>query len=171
MSFVVEGLSPNHERASFDCGVPVLDRYLKEQAGQDVRRRVALCFVACEPGARLIAGYYTLSAGDVPLQGIPDALAKKLPRYPVMPIARIGRLAIDKTFQGRSLGAALLWDAASRALRAEMGVFALAVDAKDERASDFYRHFGFMALASAPGQLILPLATLAKASNSPVSGV
>lgn len=166
MPFVVEGLSGVHERRHFDCGVPVLDRYLKEQAGQDVRRRVALCYVACELGQKFVAGYYTLSAGDVPLQDVPDELARKLPRYPVVPIIRIGRLAVDRTFQGRRLGAALLWDAAMRALRAEMGVFALAVDAKDESASAFYRNFGFQSFASAPDRLILPLATLAKAAAS-----
>ncbi|MBN9016923.1 MAG: GNAT family N-acetyltransferase [Rhizobiales bacterium] len=170
MPFVVEGLSGNHERRNFDCGVAVLDRYLKEQAGQDARRRVSLCYVACEIGQKIVAGYYTLSAGDVPLQDIPDELARKLPRYPVVPIIRIGRLAVDRTFQGRRLGAALLWDAAMRALRAEMGVFALAVDAKDEAASAFYRNFGFQPFASAPDQLILPLATFAKVAGAPGSG-
>ncbi|OJU67240.1 MAG: GNAT family N-acetyltransferase, partial [Rhizobiales bacterium 63-7] len=116
----------------------------------------------CPHGEDRIAGYYTLSAGDVALKDMPEDIARKLPRYPVVPVARVGRLAIDKEFQGNRLGAALLWDAADRALRSEMGVFALAVDAKDEQAADFYRHFGFIAFASKPLQLFLPLVTIAK---------
>ncbi|EJB07616.1 putative acyltransferase [Rhizobium leguminosarum bv. trifolii WSM597] len=162
VQFTIEGLNSGHDRKSFVCGVFVLDRYLKEQAGQDIKRRAALCYVACPEGSARIAGYYTLSAGDVALKDIPEDKARRLPPYPAIPVARIGRLAIDKDFQGRRLGAALLWDAASRALRSELGVFALAVDAKDEQAAAFYRHFGFIAFDTKPLQLFLPLATVAK---------
>lgn len=160
--FIIEPLSPSHDRKSFSCGVSALDRYLKEQVGQDVRRRAAVCYVAHEPAVSRIAGYYTLSAGDVPLQDMPEHIAKRLPRYPVIPVARLGRLAIDRAFQGRKLGAALLWDAANRALRSEMGVVALAVDAKDDQAEAFYRHHGFVALGGDAKRLVLPLATVAK---------
>lgn len=162
MQFEIATLASSHDRKSFSCGVAPLDRYLKEQAGQDIKRRAALCYVACPQGEDRIAGYYTLSAGDVALKDMPEDVARKLPRYPVVPVARVGRLAIDKGFQGNKLGAALLWDAADRALRSEMGVFALAVDAKDEQAAAFYEHFGFTAFASNPLQLFLPLATIAK---------
>lgn len=161
--FIIGALEAKHDRKTFSCGAYALDRYLKEQAGQDIKRRAAMCYVAHEPDSDRIAGYYTLSAGDMALRDMPDDVAKRLPRYPVIPVARVGRLAIDKDFQGQRLGAAMLWDAANRALRAEMGVFALAVDAKDEPAAAFYRHFGFVAFASKPLQLFLPLATIAKA--------
>jgi len=160
--FVIAALSSDHDRKSFSCGVFALDRYLKEQAGQDIKRRAALCYVAHEPGDSRVAGYYTLSAGDVALRDLPEELSRKLPRYPVVPVARIGRLAIDKAFQNQRLGAALLWDAADRALRSELGVFALAVDAKDESAAAFYRHHGFDSFPSQPLRLFLPLATVAK---------
>lgn len=126
-------------------------------------RRAAMCYVAHEPESNRIAGYYTLSAGDMALKDIPEDVARRLPRYPVIPIALVGRLAIDKEYQGQRLGAALLWDAADRALRTEMGVFALAVDAKNEQAVAFYQHFGFLTFESKPLQLFLPLATIAKA--------
>jgi GNAT superfamily N-acetyltransferase len=113
-----------------------------------------------------IAGYYTLSAADVALKDMPDDVARRLPRYPVVLVARIGRLAIDRDFQGKRLGAAMLWDAANRSLRAEMGVFALAVDAKDEQAASFYRHHGFVRLPSQPLKLFLPLSTIARAGSS-----
>jgi len=74
----------------------------------------------------------------------------------------LGRLAIDRSFQGRRLGAALLWDAANRALRSEIGVVALAVGAKDDQAEAFYRHHGFVALGGDARRLVLPLATVAK---------
>ena len=77
--------------------------------------------------------------------------------YPSVPVARLGRLAVDLGYQGRRLGGALLWDAMSRASRSEMAVFALAVDAKDDQAEAFYRHHGFVGFGSAPRQLILPL--------------
>ena len=140
----------------------MLDRYLRESAGQDIKRRVAQCYVAHEPDSATIAGYYTLSAGSIALRDMPDDLVHKLPRYPLVPVARLGRLAVDKAFQGRRLGAALLRDAASRALRSELGVFALAVDAKDEEAIAFYRHFGFSAFQSQPDKLFMPLAVIAK---------
>jgi GNAT superfamily N-acetyltransferase len=81
-------------------------------------------------------------------------------------VARIGRLAIDNAFQALRLGAALLWDAAGRALRSEMAVYALAVDARDEKAAAFYRHSGFVAFESAPSPLFLPLATVAKSVST-----
>ena len=162
-SFLIEPLGPSHDRAGFTSGVAPLDRYLREQATQDIRRRVTACYVALEaPGAK-IAGYYTLAAGGVPLTDLPESLAKRLPRYPSVPVARLGRLAVDQAYRGRKLGSALLWDAGMRALRSEIAVFALVVDAKDEPAEAFYRHHGFVALGSQPGQLVLPLATFAEA--------
>ena len=103
------------------------------------------------------AGYYTLAAGGVPLADMPEALAKRLPRYPSVPVARLGRLAIDTAYRGRKLGAVLLWDAALRAVQSGMGVFALVVDAKDEAAEAFYQHHGFALFGSTSRLLILSL--------------
>lgn len=161
-SFVIDPLSSQHDRHAFFCGVAALDRYIRQQASQDIKRRTAACYVASETNSNRIAGYYTLSAGDMALTEVPEPMALKLPRYPFIPVARIGRLAIDTGFQGQRLGAALLWDAAEKAARAEMGVFALVVDAKDERSANFYRHHGFVAFYSDPLRLFLPLATVRK---------
>jgi len=90
-----------------------------------------------------------------------EAMAKRLPRYPTVPVARLGRLAVDGEYRGQKLGAALLWDAAARAARSEMAVFALLVDAKDDQAEAFYRHPGFVPFGSATRQLVLPVATFA----------
>lgn len=148
---------PAHDRSAFSCGVAALDRYLANQAGQDVKRRVSACYVAIEVASGKLAGYYTLAAGSVPLIELPPALAKRLPRYPSVPVARVGRLAIDQAHQGQKLGGALLADAAVRAARSEAAMFALMVDAKDDRAAAFYRHHGFEPFGSNPMQLIVPL--------------
>jgi GNAT superfamily N-acetyltransferase len=105
-----------------------------------------------------VAGYYTLAAGGVPLNDLASDLIRRLPRYPSVPVARVGRLAVDRSFQGRHLGAALLADAALRAARSEVAVHALVVDAKDEAAAAFYRHHGFEPFGGQSRQLIVPLA-------------
>lgn len=150
------------DRSDFSCGNEALDRYFKIQTTQDIRRRVSACYVALETETGAIAGYYTLSAGDVPLPDLPEELVRRLPRYPTVPVARIGRLAVDRRFQGRRLGGTLLLNAAARAMRSEVAVFALVVDAKDETASAFYRHHQFSAFGSGPLQLIAPIATFRK---------
>ncbi|MFM2119349.1 MAG: hypothetical protein RL722_817 [Pseudomonadota bacterium] len=155
--FRIELLGPGHEREHFQCGEPALDHYLRQQAGQDARRRVSACFVAVEIVSHRLAGYYTLSAGGLALNELPEPLARRLPRYPSVPIARLGRLAVDGQFQGRRLGAALLADAMWRASRSEVAVHAMVVDAKDDAAINFYRHHGFMHFGSLPRQLMLPL--------------
>jgi GNAT superfamily N-acetyltransferase len=155
--FRIEVLGTQHDRASFVCGVEALDRYLREQASQDIRRRVSAAYVAIDSVTAQIAGYYTLAAGAVPLVEMPPALAKRLPRYPAVPVARMGRLAVDQRYRGRQLGAALLWDAVSRALHSEVATFALVVDAKDDTAAAFYEHYGFATLTDNRRQWLLPL--------------
>lgn len=160
--FRIEALAPDHDRAGFSCGDDPLDRYLREQASQDMRRRTSACYVAIDEEANTIAGYYTLAAASVPLTDLSDKLAKKLPRYPLVPVARVGRLAVSLAFRKRGLGAALLWDAGARAMHSGMGVFALVVDAKNETAAAFYKHHGFVGFSSNPLAFVLPIATLSK---------
>ena len=155
--FRVEMLGPAHARQGFRCGIEALDRYLAHQAGQDVRRRVSACYVAIETENGRVAGYYTLAAASVPLSDLPEALAKRLPRYPAVPVARVGRLAVAQAFQGRKLGSALLADAALRAARSEVAVFAMVVEAKDDAAAAFYRHHGFESLGGKARRLVMPL--------------
>lgn len=160
--FTIEVLASTHDKKGFSCGVEALDRYFLEQVSQDVRRRVTACYVALEAGTRKIAGYYTLAASGVALSDMPASIIKKLPRYPSVPVARLGRLAVDHKYRGQKLGAALLWDAVAKALRSEVAVFALVVDAKGEQAAAFYRHHGFVGFDSPSNQLILPLTGLQK---------
>lgn len=152
-------LNSAHDRTTFNSGSAPLDRYLREQVTQDVRRRVAACFVATTDGKR-IAGYYTLASASLLLAELPASIAKKLPRYPTAPTVRMGRLAIDQGFKGQGLGSALLADALVRAARSEVAAYALMVDAKDDAAANFYRHHGFIALPDSSRTLFLPLATV-----------
>jgi ribosomal protein S18 acetylase RimI-like enzyme len=164
--FRIEVLEAGHDRTAFRSGVDALDRYLREQASQDMRRRASTCYVALDNDDDRIAAYYTLAAGGIPLTDLPEAQARRLPRYPSVPVARMGRLAVDLSFRGQQVGAALLGDAVKRAMRSELAVFALVVDAKDEAAEAFYRHHGFMIFGSTARQLFVPLASFAKRTSS-----
>lgn len=157
--FRIEPLSADHDRAQFVSGSVPLDRYFREQASQDIKRRIATCFVAVNTETREIAGFYTLTATSVAIHALSPEILKKLPRYPVVPAVLLGRLAIAQKAQGKGLGAALLADALIRTARAELGVFAMIVDAKDEAAQRFYERFGFTLLPGETRRLVLPLAT------------
>ncbi len=157
--FILAPLDAGHDRSHFCCGSERLDQYLREQAAQDARRRVAACFVALEDKRRII-GYYTLASASVPLTALPSENRKKLPRYPAVPAVRMGRFAVDQAFQGRGLGAALLADAIARTMRAEIASYAMIVDAKNDEAAAFYRHHGFISLPDTPLMLFLPFASV-----------
>ena len=162
--FRVEALTSAHDRKNFSCGIEPLDVYLREQATQDIKRRVSNCFAACD-AARSIAGYYTFAATSLPLMELSDAEKKRLPRYALLPAGLIGRLAVDLRFQGQRLSGALIMDAVARAARAEPAIFALIVDAKDQKAVGFYEHLGFRRFISKPASLYLPMATALQAAS------
>jgi predicted GNAT family N-acyltransferase len=157
--FRVVPLADVHERAAFSCGVSALDRYFHQQVSQDVRRRVTSCFVAVTQGGE-IAGYYTLASTSVALSDLPSALGKKLPRYPLVPAVRMGRLAVSSAHRGAGLGAALLANALQRARHAEIAAYAFVVDAKDAQAAAFYAHHGLQAMPDAALTLFIPLSTV-----------
>ncbi len=161
--FSVATLDLATDRSGFECGVEALDRYFRVQVSQDIKRRVTACFVATKVTTEAkgqIAGYYTLASASVSLADLPEALAKKLPRYPSVPAVRMGRLAVDQAYQGEGLGAALLADALRLAVMAEIAAYAFIVDAKDETAARFYVHHGFIALPEQPLCLLMALATV-----------
>jgi GNAT superfamily N-acetyltransferase len=135
-----------------------LNRYFREQASQDAKRRIATCFVAVSVQNNIVAGFYTLTATSIALNALAPAITRKLPRYPVMPAVLLGRLAVDRNHQGKGLGGVLLANAILRAARAEVGVFAVLVDAKDEAAQRFYEHYGFTVLPGESRRLCLPIA-------------
>ena len=156
----IEPLRPGRDRAAFDSGVPPLDRYLRSQAGQDMRRRVAAVFILVLPDG-CVAGYHTLAATAVDLSALPQAIARSLPRYPLVPATLLGRLAADRRYRGRGFGRHLLADALSRSLRSEVASFAVVVDAKDEQARAFWLREGFLPFPDRKMKLFLPMAQVA----------
>jgi ribosomal protein S18 acetylase RimI-like enzyme len=156
--FRVGPLDHAYDRNGFNSGSEPLDSYFKKQVAQDIRRKVTACFVALSADGR-VAGYYTLASASIFLGDLPAEITRKLPRYPSVPAVRMGRLAVDQAFRGQGLGGALLADALTRVVRSEIAAYALMVDAKDEKAADFYRHHGFLETATKPLTLFLPLAT------------
>ena len=161
MNLVIEPLGKQHNRAAFSCGVADLDDYLKRRAGQDVRRRIARVFVCTEGGSDVVLGFYTLSALSIDVSSLPEDQARKLPRHPV-PAALIGRLAVDRSAQGRGLGRLLVTDAIQRTLGAseQVAIHAVVVDAKNEAARRFYQAYGFLSLPDQPMRLFLPLRSI-----------
>lgn len=157
--FRIAELRAGLDRALFNSGSAPLDRYFTQQVTQDIRRRIAACFVALTRDDQ-VAGFYTLASASVLLAELPTTIRQKLPRYPSVPAVCKGRLAIDLKFRGRGLGAALLADALDRSTRSEIAAYALVVDAKDEQAAAFYSHHGFIALPDSPMKLFLPLKTV-----------
>jgi len=160
-NFKVEPLGKVHDRSAFRCGNEALDNYFKKQAGQDVAKRVAVCFVLT-PDGKTVAGYYTLSQYSVDLVTLPAETAKRLPKYPAVPATLLGRLAVSEKFRGQKLGEFLLLDALYRCLQQSKQVASTAVfvDAKDEPAKRFYEHFEFVALPDVPNRLFLPMKTI-----------
>lgn len=160
----VEPLGRQHDRTAFHCGADALDRYLKQQARQDADKRVAAPFVAVNPPNTRVLGYYTLSASVVTLTDLPDELSRKLPRYPQLPVTLLGRLAVDQSARGQRLGEHLLLDALHRSLTHadEIAAMAVVVDAKDENAAAFYRHYGFIPLQAQPRRLYVPMRVVAQ---------
>lgn len=159
----VLALQKEHERQNFTCGSHALDRYLKSQARQDSDKRVAAVFALVHPPASQVLGYYTLSSSTIHADEVPPEIARKLPRYPKLPVTLLGRLAIDQGLKGQGMGQFLLMDALHRSLQAAVGIAAMAVvvDAKDALAADFYQHFGFIPLNQSISRLFLPMKTIA----------
>lgn len=163
VQYRIEPLADKHSRVAFSCGVAALDRYLQRQAGQDVAKHVAAAFVIT-PDGKTIAGFYTLSAHVLNLGDLPDNVAKKLPRYPNVPATLLGRLAVSTDFRGQGIGELLLLDAFKRVLAniQEVGSAVLVVDAKDERARQFYLRHDFIPLPSQPNRLLYTVKTIEK---------
>lgn len=158
--YVCEVLGKQHDRKHFDCGVSVLNDYLARIASQDVKRKAAAVFVMSPADDRSrIAGFYTLCSTSVELSELPEALAKRLPRYPEVPGILIGRLARDHAFPGT--GSLLVADALLRCVRiaAEVAATLIVVDAKDESARGFYAKQGFIELPNITHRMFLPIST------------
>ncbi len=146
---MIELLDKKHNRKDFDCGKELLNNYLKTQAGQDIKRKLSACFILTENETKFIQGYYTLSNSSIPLSSFPKQIRKKLPKsYTSIPTTLLGRLAIDKKYQGKGIGKILLIDALKRSygISKEIGSFGIVVDPIDDEAKNFYQKYDFIEL-------------------------
>ena len=163
--FAIEPLAKAHGRSGFTCGNDRIDSYFREAVSQDVKRLYATCFVArdlttaTDLKTDVVAGFYTLSSSSVPLNEVPETLARKLPRYPNVPAVLIGWLGRHTDYAGQGLGEVLLFDAIKRVAQAPIGAHAIFADAIDDKATAFYAAFGFTPLVRRPRTLYLPTAT------------
>ena len=147
MGFETVLLNKNHKKSTFNCEQSSLTSYLKEQAGQDIKRKLALCFVKVDPSNN-IEGYYTLSNGSIPRTSVPEEIQRKL-GYKDIPVTLLGRLARDLKYKGQGIGELLLMDALRRSFEASQGQsasFAIVTDPIDENAEKFYSKYGFQKL-------------------------
>lgn len=157
----IEPLQKHHDRTQFDCGVEVLNEYLKRYAKQEQQRRTAVVLVLVEGDDPRVLGYYTLSQSSVLLDDMPDDRRSKLPRYPQVPTTLLGRLAVDRSCKGKRYGELLLMNALERAWSASQQVasFAMIVDVLQVEPDplEFYLRYGFEALPNQARRLFLPL--------------
>jgi len=155
-SWCVEPIGTHHQREGFACGEAVLDEFLKTRARKHREQNISSTFVAVPPGGSVVAGYYTLAERMLLFEDMPTALVKRPPRHPI-PSVLIGRLAVDMAHQGNGVGKILLVDALRTCVAAAdlIGIFAVVVDAKNERAKSWYQRHGFSSLPSRPMQLFI----------------
>ena len=160
-------IEKKHNRQEFDCGIKDLNQYVRRYARQNHVKGINRAFVATKPNTpSTIDGYYTISSSTITFESLPKPEQKGLPNYPI-PCALIGRLAVDISCQGEGLGRELLVNALLRIVRAssEIGIYAVRVDAINERAKQFYLKYEFIPFEDKPLSLFLPLKTIQNVLN------
>ncbi len=154
-------LDSAHKRGEFNCGIELLNNYIKKQASQDVKRKLSTCFVLTDED-NVVFGYYTLSNAGISKKNIPEKLQKRLPEsYSQLPVTLLGRLAVDSRKKGMGFGEFLLLDALKRSnyVSKIVGSIAVVVDPIDKQAIQFYLKYGFILLPDS-GKMFLSLKTI-----------
>jgi hypothetical protein len=168
--YITTQIEPDDVASEFSCGKHALDDYFKRHALSNDRAGIGRAYVLRGDAAPKVRGFYTLSMALAESAQVADVLAAKLPKYP-MPVALIGRLAVDHRMHGRRIGEALLIDALCRIVDAAsiVGCIGVVVDAKDEDAERFYAKYDFAAITEGrwPHRMFLPLETAKAALSEP----
>ena len=154
-------LDKTHNRNAFECEEQRLTDYIKKQVSQDIKKRLAVCFVAIDNDNNVI-GYYTLSSESLGREQIPDKYLKKVPQNYNAPVILLGRLARNITAKGTGLGEHLLLDALFRAFtlsEESIGAMAVIVDPMNQFAIKFYEKYGFEQLPDSE-KMFLPMSTI-----------
>lgn len=149
-------LTQDHQVHAFDCGEAVLDEWLKRRALANNISGASRTFVVADDHHEVM-GYYALAAGAVTYQESNRAIRQNMPDP--IPVMVLARLAVDIRAQGMKLGAALLRDALQRCIQVSQnaGVRALLVHALNDKARQFYEHYGFKAAPTHPMTLMLSI--------------
>jgi len=160
----ISPLDRSFDRGRFDCGVEELNCFIRLYAFRNQELGISKTWVAHKENREFILGFHTLSAASISVKALPSEISKKLPRYPI-PCVLLARLAVDRDSQQRGIGSLLLKDAIEKTIQTSrvVGAFALIVDAKSDRARDFYEKYGFLRLPEQPYTLFLPISTLTQA--------
>ncbi len=160
MTFIAEAFSATHETATFDCGKPELDMWLRESAAHAESNRTCRRFVWCKTGEREVVAYYSLAAHLLQRDEI-GKIGRGSPR--AIPAVLLARLALDRVWQGQQLGGVLLADALARAVVAgdSAGARFVAVDAIDDAAVKFYIKHGFAQVPGDPHRLVRKMSSIA----------
>jgi predicted GNAT family N-acyltransferase len=164
VNFSFEPLAPNHDKSTFSCGNEQLDRYLRSTATQDKKRNIAIPYVICDEDRQSIIGYYTLSMSGINLEELPKEISEKLPKYPIVGVTLIGRLAVAEDYKGFGWGKLLIMDALKRSLNVSKstGSFAVVVDAIDDDAARFYQRFDFKTFPDSPDKLFRTMTSISQ---------
>jgi predicted GNAT family N-acyltransferase len=154
-------LDKTHNRKAFECEEQQLTDYIKKQVSQDIKKKLAVCFVAIDSDNNVI-GYYTLSSESLGREQIPDKYLRKVPQNYNAPVILLGRLARNITAKGTGLGEHLLLDALFRAFtlsEESIGAMAVVVDPMNQFAIKFYKKYGFEQLPDSE-KMFLPMRTI-----------
>ena len=157
-----EPIGKHHERNSFDCGNVTLNEFLRRHARKSHAQGSAKTFLAIDNAdGKTLLGYYSVSPASVAYARAPNVVTRGLARHDV-PVFRLARLAVRRSVQGQGLGGQLLLAAGRRCLlvAAQAGGVALLIDAKDDRAAQWYTRYGALPLLDAPRSLLLPFETI-----------
>ena len=159
-------LTEAHDSTAFASGEPALDDWLRQRAWNNLLLAASRTYVVCGAGSNTIAGYSALSMGQVLASEVTGSMRRNMPKN--IPAVVLGRLAIDRTWQGKGLGRVLLADVVRRALVAseEISARLLIVHALSPAAEAFYLHHGFTRLPVETPALALDLVKYRKAAAS-----
>jgi GNAT superfamily N-acetyltransferase len=158
-------LTELHDNAAFDSGEPALDEWLRQRAWANLQLAASRTYVVCPTGSDAVIGYAALSMGQILAQETIGSMRRNMPRH--IPAVVLGRLAIDRAWQGKGLGRALLADVVRRALLASEQVSArlVIVHAISPAAEAFYLHHGFTRLPVETPTLALDLVKFQKVAT------
>lgn len=154
-------LEKKHIRQTFKCEEASLTQYIRTQVSQDIRKRLATCFVAVDECQRVI-GYYTLSSESLGRNAVPEKFIKQIPKSYNAPVILLGRLARDLKMKGAGLGEHLLLDALFRSYTLSVksiGAMAVVADPINQKAFEFYKKYGFEQLPDSK-KMVLPMRTI-----------